>query len=310
MPSLLLVHLQHSVREYDLQDHQKKRLSKTYPNHVIHFAADPQDFQNRIPDAQIILTWNFRKEWYASAKLLEAIHTPSAGHDWVDEDPSGKVKVTYGSFHGKIISQTVLARILQFNRRTDFNRHNQTQAEWIREFPVSPVLLDSQTISIIGYGAIGQFLARDLKHFGCKVFGIRRNASHIPDHLACDAIFPLTESGPIIKKSDHVISILPGYDENRKILGKSFFEQMKPSAYFHSVGRGTCVDEDALLEIVRQKRISGAYLDVFQQEPLPIDSPLWHTEGIHISPHVSASDVTYLDLFLDELEARSKVAGN
>jgi phosphoglycerate dehydrogenase-like enzyme len=117
----------------------------------------------------------------------------------------------------------------------------------------------------------------------------------------CDRIFSVEESDPVISVSDHVISILPGYASNRSVLGRRFFNLMKPSAYFHNVGRGTCVDEEALLEAVRQKRIAGAYLDVFQEEPLPSDSPLWSTEGIHISPHVSASDESYLDLFLDEL---------
>ncbi len=254
-----------------------------------------------LPSAETVLCWAFKKEWYSQALCLKTIYTPSAGHDWVEEDPNNKVIISYGHFHGKIIAQTLLAMLLLFNRRLSFNIENQKKAIWNRDFPVSPILLEGQKILIIGFGSIGRHIADILHPFGCIITGVKRNPDLTNPHPSLKRLIPMSDLMSALPEADHVISILPGSPENKKIISMPHFSRMNPSAFFYNVGRGTCIDESALMKALTENIIAGAYLDVFETEPLPADSPLWKTKKLIMTPHVSASDERYMDMFLDEI---------
>jgi phosphoglycerate dehydrogenase-like enzyme len=144
--------------------------------------------------------------------------------------------------------------------------------------------LEGQTVLIIGYGAIGQRLAELLAPFHMKVIAYRRNPmgnEGIPMITASDLPHILAN------EADHVVNILPDSVETRSFFDTSRFSAMKQGAVFYNIGRGTTVDQDALLAALHSGRIKTAWLDVTEPEPLPDTHPLWAEPNCHITPHIA-----------------------
>ena len=296
---LLLVNLHSAVREFCLQDRHRLKLKTIFKEYEIHFTDSKDDFLRVLPQASLVLVWFFQKEWYADAPLLEAVMTPAAGKDWAQEDPSGKIPVHYGHFHGNIIAETVLGIMLHFNHRFSFPLKNQAIRKWDRNFPLSPVCLRGQTVVIVGYGAIGRFVAQLLAPFKCRVIGVKRII--IPPDGFTEKIVSMKELVAVLPMADHVVLALPGGTETGGLFSKELFRFMKKTAFLYNIGRGNCVREEDLTDVLLQQMIAGAYLDVFDPEPLPASSPLWGLENVIITPHASAFAENYLDLWFEEI---------
>jgi len=147
----------------------------------------------------------------------------------------------------------------------------------------SSVPLRGQTIVILGYGAIGRRLTELLRPFEAHVLAYRRTARG-------DEGIPVLDAEELIAalgKADHVIDILPDSAETRHFCAARFFEALKPGANFYNIGRGSTVDQEALLEALRSGRLGSAWLDVTDPEPLPDDHPLWAEPRCFITPHVA-----------------------
>jgi phosphoglycerate dehydrogenase-like enzyme len=162
-------------------------------------------------------------------------------------------------------------------------------------------ILKSDTVLILGYGAIGRRLAELLSPFGVSVIGVRRvvrGDESIPT-------YPLTHLEALLPKADHVVNILPANPSTNGLIGPSFLGQVKPGALFYNVGRGTTVDQMALISALESGQLGGAYLDVTDPEPLPSDHPLWTCRNCYITPHIAggrqAEDSTLVSHFLDNL---------
>jgi phosphoglycerate dehydrogenase-like enzyme len=144
-------------------------------------------------------------------------------------------------------------------------------------------LLSEQSMLIYGYGSIARRLVELLKPFGVKMTGVRRNArgdEGIPMVTAeqADALLPHT---------DHVMNILPASPATEKFFDAHRLGLLSPETIFYNIGRGTTVDQAALVESLRDGKISGAYLDVTTPEPLPADHPLWQLPNCWITPHTA-----------------------
>ena len=144
-------------------------------------------------------------------------------------------------------------------------------------------MLTGKTVLILGYGAIGRRLTELLAPFRCRVIGLRRTARG-EDGIEIVSESELTTMLPL---AHHVVNLLPDSPSTRKFCSAGFFEQMARGACFYNVGRGTTVDQDALLTALRSGRVGGAYLDALNPEPLPAEHPLWREPNCHITPHVA-----------------------
>jgi phosphoglycerate dehydrogenase-like enzyme len=146
------------------------------------------------------------------------------------------------------------------------------------------VPLSGQTVLIVGYGAIGRRLAEMLEPFHMRVVGYRRSVraqEKIP-------LLTLQEAERVMRsEADHVINILPDSAETRHFFDATRFGSMKPGAVFYNIGRGTTVDQEALLRALKSGRIASAWLDVTDPEPLPKDHPLRLQPNCHITPHTA-----------------------
>jgi phosphoglycerate dehydrogenase-like enzyme len=142
---------------------------------------------------------------------------------------------------------------------------------------------------------VGVAIGDLLKALGMRVVGVTRTPRKI---ASFDEMLPTDRLVVAARSADYLINILPASGENVAIFDANVFSAMKHSAYFISAGRGQTVDEAALLTVLRERRIGGAGLDVFQSEPLPADSPFWDLPNAFITPHVGGYIVEYEDLIM------------
>jgi phosphoglycerate dehydrogenase-like enzyme len=197
---------------------------------------------------------------------------------------------------------------------------HQMRAEWPNDRwdRFSPQELRGSTVGIVGYGSIGRQIARLLYEFGATILATRRDAMHTED----DGYIPEGQGDPagdfvqrlypgealrsMLKDCDFVVITVPLTPNTRGCFGAAELDAMKPTAFLVNTARGEIIDQLALLEALRNHKIAGAALDVFTEEPLPPDDPLWKLPNIIITPHISGVTVHYderaVDLFSENLD--------
>jgi D-2-hydroxyacid dehydrogenase (NADP+) len=294
----LLIRLSHKIAAFHLQPFQVELLRNAVGDrYEIVVATSKDEFLERLPDADACVCWRFRKEWYDGCPKLTTIHTPAAGHDWIERDPSGKVSVQFGTFHGRLMRESAVAMMLHFSRRIELSMRDQRTKAWDRERYSPLTSLYGSHVVIIGYGAIGKECASVLKPFGCQVTGVKRDAT--VDPAPADAVVAFDELSAALTTADHVLCILPGGQTTDNLLKPEHFAAIKPGAYFYNLGRGNCYRESDLVDALTDGPLAGAGLDVFATEPLPKDSPLWDMENVIISPHVGAQSPLRIPVTID-----------
>lgn len=291
--------LPHTIRAFEPQAEQLARLRAQYPQHELVVAREEHEFLQQLPHAQAALVWSFSVAWYETAKALRFVATPAAGRERVPPDPSGRVRVLHGSFHGKIMAESLLGMLLFHARRLDLAVADQRARRYQREQYSTTRRLAGQRALIVGYGALGRECARLLKAVGLRVVGVKRQAA--VDAAPADAVYPLADLPRLLSEADHVIVTLPADTGTDHMFSEQAFRAMRPSAGFYNLGRGNAVDEKALLHALEAGQLAHAFLDVFEHEPLPADSPLWSAPNLALTPHASAINAEYLDLWFEEL---------
>lgn len=169
-----------------------------------------------------------------------------------------------------------------------------------------PRELMGSTVGIVGYGNIGQRLARMLQSFGVTILASKRNlindgtqdyqvdSQGDPGADLVHRLYPGKALRTMLKECDFVVVTLPLTSETRGMLGSKQLEALKPSALLVDVSRGGVVDHSALIQALQKRQLAGAALDVFPEEPLPSDSPLWEMPNVIISPHVAGLSPHYV----------------
>ena len=217
----------------------------------------------------------------AGTGTLEWVHSGAAGvgsslHD--DMRRSSVLFTNSAGIHGPPMAETVLGMILHFMRGFDFALAAQGDGRWDQapflaaDTPVTE--LAGSTVGILGYGGIGREVGGRVEALGAHVLKLRRSGGD-----------PLER---ILAESHVVVVSVPDTPDTRGLLTRDRLRSLRPGAILVNVSRGRIVDEDALVECLREGRIRGAGLDVFQKEPLSPDSPLWSLPNVLLTPHVSA----------------------
>jgi phosphoglycerate dehydrogenase-like enzyme len=159
--------------------------------------------------------------------------------------------------------------------------------------------LEGRTVAIVGLGAIGRQVARRARGFGVHLVGVRRQWSPGQTDPDVDELWGTDALHEVLARSDVVIVAVPGTADNENLFDAAAFASMRPGAIFVNVGRGTLVDEDALMASLQSGLLRAAAIDVARTEPLPPDSPLWTTPNLYISPHSSAGGDRYAERAFD-----------
>jgi phosphoglycerate dehydrogenase-like enzyme len=175
--------------------------------------------------------------------------------------------------HATPLAEWSLFGVLAFTKGLPRLEEAKRERRW-GHYPVAE--LRGATLLVVGLGEIGREVARLGEAFGMRVEAVRRHEGDL------DALLP---------QADAVVVTLPLTDETRGLLSRERIRRMKAGAVFVNVGRGGVVDEAALVEALRDGHLAGAALDVFTEEPLPPDSPLWELDNVILSPHTAALSV-------------------
>jgi phosphoglycerate dehydrogenase-like enzyme len=197
---------------------------------------------------------------------------------------SGKVFLTNApGLHTIPIAESVMAAMLQYAKQLQMRKEDQANRRWIQRKNRE---LNGSVVLIVGLGKIGQEVARLCKSFGMRVIGTRLHAQETP---FVDEVFTAQEINSRLPQADYVVMAVPLTGATKNMLNKEGFAAMKATSFLINIGRGQTVCEHALVDALIKKKIGGAYLDAFVEEPLPQGHVLWNLEGCVIVPHDSHS---------------------
>lgn len=201
--------------------------------------------------------------------------------------------------HQESMPENIMGALLYVAKPYAAAVENQKHGKWV---PSVAQPLTGKTLGILGLGAIAQLIAPIASLFGMRVIGTRRR----PEPMARVAeVLPPERTPEVLAQSDFLLLLLPATRETDNFINAERLAMMKPTAWLLNFGRGHLIKDDDLVAAVKAKKIAGAVLDVFRQEPLPAGHPFWTTEGIIVLPHIGGPhpqrDRIVARLFADNL---------
>lgn len=194
--------------------------------------------------------------------------------------------LTNASVYGVTISEHVIMVLLMLLRRMPEYAAITARREWINQLPIRSIRGNSFTI--LGTGNIGCHVAERLRAMGAAhIIGVSRSGREVGQLF--DQVFPVSDLDAVLGHAQNLIMAIPGTAETAGILSRQRIELLPGGALVVNVGRGTAIDQEALIEALNSGKLGGAALDVMMPEPLPQDHPLWTAKNIIITPHVSGN---------------------
>ncbi len=252
-----------------------------------------------IKDADVVVSWSIRADQLEGATQLRWIHSTAAAiHQlMIPEIVNSDILVTNArSVHGPVVAEHVIAQMFALAKRLPSAMRFQQQHAWgqemmTREEPPIRELRDS-TLGLIGTGSIGGHVAAITSTIGMRVLAVRANPQKGIDWLppndptrAQHRVYGPKDLHRVLADSDFVVISAPVTSATANLIDTQALVVMKPEAYLINVARGALIDEKALTKALQEKKIGGAALDVFEEEPLPKESPLWELDNVLITPH-------------------------
>ena len=275
--------------------------------------VEPAGLAGALPGARALFLWDFfssaLEQAWPAADALEWIHVAAAGVDTLVFDGLRESEVVVTNAHGvfdRPIAEFVLASILAHDKRLHESMRLQREHVWAHR---ETQLLRGKRVLVIGTGGIGREIGRLLQAVGCEVRGAgRRERVDDPD------LGQIVRSDALVDHvgwADHVVNAAPLTPQTAGLVDAAVLAAMAPHAHLVNIGRGASVVQDDLVTALRAGQIAGASLDVFTEEPLPADSPVWDVPGLVVSAHLSGDVVGWRDTLADQFvgNARRWLAG-
>lgn len=270
----------------------------------IRHARSSDELRAVLPEADVLLVTNFRRgiaEAWPAAHRLQWIHATSAGVDALlfPELVASGIPVTNArGIFDRAIAETVLGMILHFAKDIDTSIVLQRRREWRHR---ETERIDGAHALVVGTGSIGRAIARLLRAAGLSVAGVGSRArdgdADFVDIAAADALQAR------LPAADYVIVSAPLTADTRGLFAADAFAAMRPSARLINIGRGPIVVTDDLVAALRSGEIAGAALDVFEQEPLPADHPLWALPNVLVTPHMAGDFIGWQRALIEQFVA-------
>ncbi len=251
-------------------------------------ARTPEQLKAALPDTQVLVVTDFRtgllEDVWPEHCPVQWVHATSAGVDALMIDPIKHSDIVVTNARGifdRGIAEYVLGALLLFAKDTLTNLSLQADHRWQHR---ETRLLNGSQALIVGAGSIGREVAGILRAMGMQVIGTAR---HARQDSAFDRVHRQQDLPALLGDADYVVITAPLTPETDGLFDAAQFRRMKPGAVLVNVGRGPIVQTDALLQALQTRRLSGAALDVFEQEPLPADHPLWEQPNVMLSAHMA-----------------------
>jgi phosphoglycerate dehydrogenase-like enzyme len=268
----------------DVRNYYAAELGRRFPDLTI----DVVDHHSKAPpfmtSADILITFGpmMKDTVLANSPRLKWVQALGTGVDGITDQPAlGKdvVVTNIRGIHGEPVSEAAIASMLALARDLPRSIRCQDQRSWTR-WPMK--LIDRKTVGIFGVGLIAEALAPRCKALGMTVVGFSSSKREV---AGFDRMYLRSEFRDVADALDFFVLLVPYAPDTHRLIGAREFAAMKPTSFFVNLARGGIVDEDALRHALESGQIAGAALDVFQEEPLPADSPLWTTKNVIITPH-------------------------
>ena len=258
--------------------------------------------QAQCAEIEAMLAWGAPPGLLPQMPKLRWVQALTAGVEgWLalPDLPSGLTLTCARGTHEESMAENILGALFYLTKPYAAIVEDQKSSRWVRRVATP---LAGQTLGILGLGAIGQQVAGIAKAIGMRVVGTKRRIASLPD---LDAVLAPEQTGQVLAQSDFVLLLLPATPETENFIDARRLAQMKPSAWLLNFGRGHLIKDDDLIAAAKAKRIGGAILDVFRQEPLPAKHPFWTAPGIIVLPHIGGGhpqrDKAVAKLFAENL---------
>jgi len=268
-------------------------IRKRWPEMSVVHLPDYDRLPEELPDTDIFVGYSLRAKQLKDAKKLRWLHSTAAGVAqlmYPELRDSGILVTNPSGVFSVPMAEHTMGLILALARNFPDSVRQQGLAQWSQQDlwdkPQHLSEVNGQVLLIVGYGSIGRELAKRAKVFEMRVWGITRSGNG--DHAHVETILPAAQLHEALPEADYVVISAPETAETKHLIGASELAKMKRGARLINVGRGSLLDEEALIRALKRGALGGGAIDVAQTEPLPADSPLWKAPNLLITPHTSA----------------------
>ncbi|WP_059105834.1 D-2-hydroxyacid dehydrogenase [Shouchella shacheensis] len=285
----------------------REDLTSNFPEADFHFFTSMEEAESKLSETDILLTYgeDVEAKHIQQAPSLKWINVLSAGVEEMPFDAiesAGILMTNSRGIHATPMAEYVLWAILDQAKCRERFEAAKSDLKWEGDLLTKELV--SQTVVILGTGAIGTETARLAKAFRMKTVGVNTNGRSV-EHF--DAVFSIEKMAEAIKEADYLVNILPYTAKTDRLLGEAEFALLKKEAVFINVGRGRTVIEEELMVALEKEAFAHAVLDVFETEPLPEGSPLWKMPSVTLSPHVSGATSNYQPRALEVFKTNFRV---
>lgn len=286
-PNLLLI-----IRSHEsIRTQYHSGIAQALPDMKVDIVSNVADADPFLADADIIVTHGPFLEGkgdhiFSSAPRLKWVQGIGTGVDGIADRPALRKDIIVTNIHGvhgAPMSEAALMLMLALSRKLARSLANKAKHQW-ENWPSR--LLHGKTVGILGIGSIAEAMAPLFKALGMTVLGITSSVRATPGF---DKVFDKAKLVEVVRELDYFVVLTPYTPSTHHVVDAEVIGAMKRDAYLLNLARGGVLDESALLEALREKRIAGAALDVFEQEPLSPENPLWDLENVIITCHQAAT---------------------
>jgi phosphoglycerate dehydrogenase-like enzyme len=290
----LLIVVHHEFDLWNVPVWFSEKLQADFPQIEAVHRSSYEGAEKHLRDCEILFAFALRPEQFRLAQSLRWIHAPTAAvHQLLfPELVSSDVVLTNArEVHGPVVAEHVIALMFALAKKIPQAIRLQQNHSWgksaIWNDGARPREIAGATLGLIGLGGIGRTVARLASALGMRVI-VAQEHPEKERPQGVDAVYGSAQINELLSQSDFVVVAAPLTEATRGLINKDRLAAMRRDAYLINVGRGPLVDEAALAHALRNRHIAGAALDVFDQEPLPAESPLWDLENLLITPHTGS----------------------
>jgi D-2-hydroxyacid dehydrogenase (NADP+) len=275
-------------------------IAPRFPALSVQTVATVDELKANVTRAEILMSFGVRlpRGIFAATPRLKWVHAFGTGVDGIADQETLRPEVLITStkgIHGPPVAEAALASMLALSRDLPRSVRAQDRRAWDKW---RMRLLHRKTVGILGVGAIAQALAPRCQAMGMTVVGMSR----APRPAAgFDRMVPRDALAAVVGEFDYLVLLLPLEPDTRHIVNDKVLAAMKPSGYLINVARGGVLDDAALVRALETKKLAGAALDVFDQEPLPADHPFWRMPNVIITPHFGGYYDRYVEDSADQI---------
>jgi phosphoglycerate dehydrogenase-like enzyme len=292
----LLLALHHRLEMWTIPAWFPEKLRAEFPQLEVTHRNTYDDLEQFLPDVEVLFTLSLRPAQFPVANKLKWLHCPAAAvhqFSYPEFVNSGVILTNARDVHGPVVAEHVIALVLALAKNLHLTARYQEKREWGQD-PVwnarpHPRMVAGATLGLVGVGSIGRGVAKHAAALGMRVIAAREHPEQGRPE-AVEEVFASSQLDKLLAQSDYIVLAAPVTASTEHLIGAKQLSQMKPEACLINVGRGQLVDESALAQVLREKKIGGAALDVFEEEPLPASSPFWDLNNVLITPHTAGLD--------------------